>query len=154
MIRENPVPEANKRILLDFCCYLAEQEEQEHLIDSQMNDVSLYVMDYTSECLNGSCLPDINAFDVYCFLADYVIRQVPDCTPDNVLRILGSLARFVIYLAHAGLIEHVDLYEILSLCKDPNPYLLRCEEYRHLVRANDAAGLQRWRASVLDYFGI
>lgn len=154
MITDGQVPEKNKRLLVAFRSHLEELGQDEPLIDIQMSDVSLYVLDYTSECLNGSCVPSMNAFDVYCFLADYVIRKVHNCSTEVILSILGSLSAFVEYLAQISIIDDVDLYEILALCDDPGPYVLRCEEYRQLVRENDSLGLQRWRESILDSFTV
>ena len=154
MITDGQVPEKNKRLLIEFRNYLHELETDEPFIDIQMNDVSLYLLDYTSECLNGSCVPSMNAFDVYCFLADYVIRKVSNCCADTILSILGSLSAFVEFLAQSAIIDSVDLYEILALCDDPGPYLLRCAEYRQLVRENDSLGLQIWRESILDSFSV
>ena len=152
MLGVDCVPEGNKLALLEFRRYLEARHTDDALIDAHMADVSLYVLDYTAECLYGSDIAEMNAFDVYCFLADYAICHQPDCCEETIARVLESLSGFASFLEDQGIIDVEDMYEILRLCQDPKPYLGRWHEYRRLLAARDSAGLKRWRDSVLDSF--
>lgn len=154
MIPESQVPEKNKRILVRFREHLEQEGEAEDVADVCLADVSLYVLDYASECLDGSSIGELNAFDVHCFLADYMIRRMPGCSPESIRRMLTSLCRFAEFLHSSGVIALVDMYEILALCEDPDRYIARLEEYLELLEAKDLLGLQQWSESVLDAFTI
>jgi len=154
MITEHQVPEESKEIFVRFRGYLKKHLAEEQLIDSCMADVSLYVLDYSAECLGGSSVESINAFDVYCFLADYMIRRVSGCSPLTVRQMLDSLRLFVEFLEISGIVDCTDCDEILDLCEDLDTYIMRLEEYRELVKAQDTAGLMQWRERVLDAFGV
>ena len=152
MITEHQVSEDNKTLLLQFRQYLTDQYEEEQLVDEYMADVSLYALDYSSECLHGNSVANINVFDVHCFLADYMIRHTASCSADDVSEMLDSLAVFADFLERARVISAVDLEEILALCENPSPYIARLAEYQRLLSAHDVIGLQRWQESVLDAF--
>ncbi len=153
MLGMDCVPEGNKRLLLEFRRYLEARYADEALVDACMADASLYALDYTAECLYGSDIAEINAFDVYCFLADYMICHQADCCEETIARGLESLSGLVAFLEDRDIIDVEDMYEILRLCQDPKPYLSRWREYRKLAAARDIEGLQRWRDSALENFG-
>lgn len=147
------VPESNKRLLLQYRRYLEARHTDVALIDARMADASLYALDYTAECLYGSDIAEMNAFDVYCFLADYAICHQPHGSDETIARVLESIAAFAAFLEDEAAIDMEDMYEVARLCQDPKPYLDRWQEYRRLLAAKDSAGLKRWRESVLDSFG-
>jgi hypothetical protein len=119
-----------------------------------MSDVSLYAIDYTGECLPGLGVCDINAFDVHCFLADYVIRQMNGCPASRLVAVLDSMSSFCGFLAEQGAIDFMDLYEILAVCSNPEPIVARWKAYRELLQERDIHGLEQWRNQVLDCFAI
>lgn len=144
-------PEENNRSLLAFRKRL-EREVEGDSLDQRVADVCLYALEFASERLNGSKVSETSAFDVHCFLADYVISHVPDCSPEAIKRIADSLCAFMEFLTELGRISLIDLEEIFALCDDPEPYIARLQEYKKLLAAQDLIGLQRWRAQVLDPF--
>ncbi len=153
MITEHQVPEESKRILVRFRGYLEKRLAEEQFVDSCMADVSLYLLDYSAECLGGSSVDDINAFDVHCFLADYMIRRIQGCSPQSIRQMLDSLRVLAEFLEACGVIDFTDHDEIVDLCEDSDRYIMRLEEYCELVKAQDMAGLVKWRERVLDAFG-
>ena len=154
MISKHQVPEESKKTLVRFREYLEKHPVEEQFVDCCMADISLYVLDYSAECLGGSSIEDINAFDVHCFLADYMIRRVPNCSPQNICQMLDSIRVFIAFLQAVEVVDFTDRDEILDLCEDSSRYIMRLEEYCELVKARDMAGLMKWRESVLDAFGI
>lgn len=146
------VTKENERLIEEFKRFLERKGVEKSLVERHVENASQYALFYTTYGFEPKSAKEIDGFEIHCFLGEFIIRKVVNCTPAYMNEVAESLREFCYFLKETGIIDEYDLEEALERCEKTDIYVRRLEEYNRLISSGQFNKVDSWRMRVYEEF--